>query len=510
MTRSHSRPSLSKRQADMSTQTPIVQMSDSDPLGAVQKVLQFPNIGSSSPSWANQQYDQIVQSSDGDEAQVPWFGDFSFTQTANVPQGSNGGWSKLPGEFTGFTLKDDLIVTNQTVNVDGQNKSVVQPYYTTNENATQVKRVIIALPGKPRDSWKYANLFYNARNYVYTQNKYGGLKEGDVMILAPAVLNLQDQGAGGVEQHWIAYNSSLWQMGGVSHYPNLTHSVSFYSVLDKMVSKVMNRTDYPLVNQVVIAGHSMGGQAAVRYAVLKRQKKYDANMRFWIGNPGSWPWLENGTRPNDNPQQPCPDQAQKDRWPYGLGNLTSIPKYARANLTENVEAYVQRFLTKQVHYALGLLDNGAGDTHCQAQYQGANHLQRGSNFAALVGKLNNNQWPKSHSLGYVAGVSHQDYPMIAATESLDFLFGPEINMPRNDTFGLPKQHHEKKPKKPKTSEPPTDYHKVHIFQAVAWVVLAAIIVALIIGFFVIDRIFTPNTNDWDRDYWESDFKRRLL
>jgi pimeloyl-ACP methyl ester carboxylesterase len=35
-----------------------------------------------------------------------------------------------------------------------------------------------------------------------------------------------------------------------------------------------------------IAGHSMGGQAAHRYAVLKKQKYYDDNMSYWVGNPG--------------------------------------------------------------------------------------------------------------------------------------------------------------------------------------------------------------------------------
>ena len=30
----------------------------------------------------------------------------------------------------------------------------------------------------------------------------------------------------------------------------------------------------------------MGGQAAHRYAVLKKQKRYDDNMSYWVGNPG--------------------------------------------------------------------------------------------------------------------------------------------------------------------------------------------------------------------------------
>lgn len=30
----------------------------------------------------------------------------------------------------------------------------------------------------------------------------------------------------------------------------------------------------------------MGGQAVHRYAILKKQKVYDDNMSYWVGNPG--------------------------------------------------------------------------------------------------------------------------------------------------------------------------------------------------------------------------------
>ncbi|WFC93417.1 hypothetical protein MBRA1_000037 [Malassezia brasiliensis] len=422
---------------------------------------------------------------------------------------NNQGWSKIPSSFDGFVLNTSLQISNQTFTMENGTTTtgVVQPYFISSDvDYTKVKRVIVALPGKPRDSWKYANLFYNARNWVYNQSLYG-VQPGEVMIIAPTVLNLDDQAAGGVEANWAAYNSSLWQMGGVTHYPNLTHSVSFYTAMDKILNLAMNRTLFPMVNQLVVAGHSMGAQTVVRYALLKREKKYDASVKYWIGNPGSWAWLQNDTQPVTNAQDQCDPVELRNRWPYGLGyNLSAVPKYARSDVVQDVRPYIQRFLQKQIHYGLALLDNGAGDTHCQAQYQGANHLQRGTNFVSMVSELNGG-WPQNHSLGYVAGVSHQDYPMIAATSSLDFIFGKDYNITRNDTYGLPHEHKSKGTPNPVNT---TDDHKVHIFQAIAWVVLAAIIVALIAAYFAIDRIFTPNTNDWDRDYWESDFKRRLL
>ncbi|TRM70561.1 hypothetical protein BD626DRAFT_477857 [Schizophyllum amplum] len=55
-----------------------------------------------------------------------------------------------------------------------------------------------------------------------------------------------------------------------------------------------------------------------------------------------------------------------------------------------------------MRHAQGLADNGAGDTHCEAQSQGATHLERGQGF---------------DSFDYLPDVSHQDYPMMAAVIS---------------------------------------------------------------------------------------------
>lgn len=497
-----------KRQESMDQQKGLVTKAKDDPVAAIKEAQNIPNLDQTQPSWSKQP-DAIIPGSDGDDGQVPWFNDLgaTFDSTPQVDQ-QGGHWTHLPSTFNNFELVEDLAVTNDSVkDRDGNDANPVQPYYrTVGIDPKIVKRAIIVFPGKPRDSWKYATLFNNALNVMYKRNP-DTIKEGDVMILAPAVLNMDDQEAGGVSSNWIAYKASGWAAGGASHYPEgMEHSVTFYAAVDKMVNLVMNQTNYPNLRQVVIAGHSMGAQATIRYALMKKPKKYDPSMRYWVGNPGSYPWLRDDFP--EEPENPCDPVDQRSSWPYGVKNVSSITKYARKRVDEDPNAIIQQFLGRKVHYALGLLDNGPGDTHCQAQYQGANHLQRGTNFVDMVQQINNG-WPSNHSLGFVAGISHQDYPMIVADNSLDFIFG-DMDAPRTDRYGLTKEHKPKKPKPPKPQKEPIDYGKVHMFQAIAWVVLAAIIVVLIAGLFIFRRIFTPNTNDWDRDYWESDFKRRLL
>ncbi|WFD17816.1 hypothetical protein MCAP1_000025 [Malassezia caprae] len=303
---------------------------------------------------------------------------------------------------------------------------------------------------------------------------------------------------------------SNWQMGGSSQSPSLqSGSVTFYAALDKMIDSVMDGNWFPNVNQVVVAGHSLGGQAAMRYALMRKKRRYESNIKFWIGNPGSWTWLTNSTdtrRLNYDPknlQEDC--TADIDTWPYGLGGNTSkIGKYARSRVLANVSDTVALYRWRNIQYALALLDNGSGDTHCPAQYQGYNHLHRGSNFALALAQMPGG-WPANHSLNYVAGVSHQDYEMYADTRSMEYIFLKDFHTKFPDLY-TPHSH------KNKTTPAYADDHawEAPIYRTIAWVILVVCIVAIIAGLFICQQCFKANANDWDRDYWEYDSKRRLL
>ena len=503
----------------------------------VQQVLNANNLNVSSfnpaaYTWGQPQLGQIM-SDNNDVQQVSWFngGTFPFNPPANVPYVQNGSdmyWKWIPpnltctvdghwvsnGAMTFVLNSQDLVVTNETM-PDG--RPIVQPYYITSPDLydpAKVKRAIIIFPGKPRDSWKYANLVYNALAYAISQPDTYHINPGEVIILSPAVLNEDDKNTGGAEDNWVVYQRSNWEMGGISHAPPMNSSVTFYSVLDKMIGQLNNRTLYPNLNQVVVAGHSLGGQASLRYGMTRKQRHYDSNVRFWVGNPGSYTWLTTGieTKPNPSPitqnQEDC--SGTVDKWPYGFGNRSALTKYARTRIFEDVPAAINLFRWRTVHYAFGLLDNGGGDTHCEAQYQGYNHLQRGSNFVMSLANMPEG-WPTNHSLSYVAGVSHQDYEMLAATQSMNYIFTSDYNVRYPDLWD-PNAKKSKQPKQPATTDPYNDEHAWEgpVYRTVAWVILVVYIVLIIACLFVCHRLFKANANDWDRDYWEYDSKRRLL
>lgn len=393
------------------TAVSIALQAPTDPVGAARAADAMPFIaGNNTAGYIG---DNII-TSDSDEGNgYIWTQNFPFVPNANANGSPDTGWQGLP-DLEGFTLNRSIVVR----------QGAIQPVYiTANYNPESIKRAVIVFPGKPRDSWKYTNLVRNALTVQAGLFPEWGITTDSVLVMGPAWLNEMDQQAGASLPNEIIFHGSQWQSGGNSRSPELNSSITSYEAVDRLTDILFDKAQFPNLNQVVVAGHSMGAQMVQRYAVLKKTKEYDQNMAFWLGNPGSWAWLTDD-RPYQNSS--CTDYLD---WHYGLGgNQTHVSKYARQDVETNRKAVVDRYLERRMHYALGLLDNGAGDTHCEALMQGGNHLDRGSQFALQLSNIPEaNGWPANHTLDYMVGVSHQDYAMISANASLQRIFYDDYN-----------------------------------------------------------------------------------
>lgn len=424
----------------------------------------------------------ISDDSDGGNGYA-WSSSFNFVANADASGDPDSGWQALP-TLDGFTL-------NRTVEIrDG----AIQPVYVTaNYNAESIKRAIIVFPGKPRDSWKYTNLVRNALNVQAGLFPEWGVTNDSVLIMGIAWLNEADQAAGAVQTNELVFHGTQWQSGGVSTAPTtLNRSITTYEVVDRFTDILFDKAQFPKLNQVVVAGHSMGGQMVQRYALLKKTKKYDQNMQFWAGNPGSYAWLTDN-RPYTNDS--CVDPLQ---WHYGIGgNQTKITKYARKDVVTNRQAVVDRFLSRKMHLALGLLDNGAGDTHCEARLQGGNHLDRGSQFAIQISGISEaNGWPASHTLDYIVGVSHQDYAMMSSNASLQRIFYDDFNTRHPDLTNTTNPGDQLHPVY-KQKDFATPRHKI-----AAYGLLFGSIGGIALGFTILPFLFSNNLPLSQQIYWE--------
>lgn len=502
-TRLHSRL-IGKRQST-ATQDGIAALSETDPFTAANQVEALPGV--SQNTQGNTDVTGNLLQGDGNY-NFPWIPNSTyFAPIANVNGSDTTGWQFLP-DVPGFNLNRTFSVYNVF-----KNESGVLPFYITNiGDPTKVLRAIIVWPGKPRDVWKYADLMMNARSVAVEDFNQNGVTNDSFIVVAPAMLNQMDLAAGAAHANEIVFHGSSWQRGAPSRNPPMKHAVTSYAAVDQIIEQLFNKKTYPNLNQVVVAGHSMGGQAAQRYALMKKTKAYDDNMRYWIGNPGSWAWLLD-SRPYMNANLSCQANDLWDTWPYGLnGNQSKITPYARRDVEANKTYVINRFLNRQVSYALALLDVGAGDTHCQARWQGGNHLDRGSQFvlqyqnATLGGKF-----PIKHTLDYIANVSHQDYAMYSTNMSIQRLFYDGLLVRNKDVANTTNPGDKKNSTRPKGAKAfATPAH-----EKVAIGLLAGSLGLLFIIFTALPIIFTADhvkdvDASWDAQSYLSSESRRML
>ncbi|CAD6889775.1 unnamed protein product [Tilletia controversa] len=468
-----------------------------DPIGASQAVL-----SQNVMVFNNQNFSASLHSINNDqETQLPKWQPYnlSFTPIGDAPAATAaGGWPAIPVQ-PGFDLVNWTIVGN-----------AIMPYYVTSGyNPALIKRAVLTWPGKPRDCWKYGAYALSALQAAHQKSILENLAPEDtpandsVLIISPQFLNDADLEAGSVESNWISFHGSRWQSGYPAKTPAaMNDSITSYDIMDNFTDWLFDKTRFPNLNSVSIIGHSMGGQAAQRYAVLKKTKPYDDNIRYWIGNPGSWAWL-NPDRPS-NTNESC-STTTYDEWGYGLaGNLSKMTKYGRKQVNASKTDVVNRFLGRRVHIALALLDNGPGDTHCEALAQGDTHLGRGSQFVQDIADVTNGVWPSKFSLAYVPDTSHADFNMFSADQSLYHIFQEDFNVRYPDlTKVLNPGDVAKKPPGTKSFATPT--HKI-----MAYSLLLGSIACIILAFALLPYLFPANSKSWEESAWESEAKRKLI
>ena len=390
----------------MEEQQLVSELGRQDPVAAAKHVLKFDGI--LNPFQLPWHFTNII-SGTGDEAQVPWARGAQYNSDPWALGLYQTGYLYIPQEFGNFVLKRTSLFSEK----DGKNATA--PFYSTKSyNPKKIERVIIVLPGQWRNSWTYINMMGNALNVAY---KYPELKvkEDSVLILSPMFFNQKDRDSGSVKNNEISFHDAGWSAGGSVREPREFKHISSFDALDSMIDMVMDKSKFPNLKNVVIAGHSMGGQMALHYVMTKKSMSYDDKISYWVGDPGAYTYLSS-SRPFSTKN--CDNY---NDWPYSITNVASLPNYAQNHAGPNGSHLEDLFRSRKVHFAVAENDNGAGVKSCAAQTQGPNRIARASEWIVAQGNSSRG-WPSRHTLDYMPGISHQDYPAIAYYYSLKHIF----------------------------------------------------------------------------------------
>nr|WP_260400249.1 alpha/beta hydrolase [Paraburkholderia bannensis] len=304
------------------------------------------------------------------------------------------------------------------------------PLYTSsgwNAPRNDATRAVILLHGRLRNADAYFALAQRARDGAHAA---GNRAAQDTLLLVPQFLADADIDAHRLPPSTLRWDWTNWMGGDDAHGPA---PLSSFDVVDALLAALADTVRFPVLREVVIAGHSGGAQVVQRYAVLAAGETALAArgvaLRYVIANPSSYVYFDaqrpdgaGGFAPLDAAR--CPGF---NRWKYGLD---ALPPYARAMQTNNTATLDPRALEAQyarrhVILLLGERDcdpaHPALDRSCEAMTQGAHRLARGRAWAQYMRARHPHA--STHTTHEIAGAGHDADAIFGSPAGREALFG---------------------------------------------------------------------------------------
>ncbi|WP_439410247.1 alpha/beta hydrolase [Bradyrhizobium sp. DASA03076] len=297
------------------------------------------------------------------------------------------------------------VVADARLSVGGQG---LLPLYLSSDWSMPlpaISRAVIVLHGRLRNADEYYLSAHTAQVAAGDDGK-------SALMIVPQFLAQVDVDAHKLTADMLRWSLAGWEGGEAALAPN---PVSSFAALDAILAKLSDRRIFPNLKQVVISGHSGGGQVAQRYAIAGKGEtalsRQHIGVRYVVANPSSYAYFS-GERPVPAIAASCQGY---NVWKYGMDGR---PPYL-ADATP--EALEQRYVERDVIYLLGTLDTKpAADKSCMGEAQGPNRYVRGHAYADAMAKRGHGT--PNHRVWDVAGVGHDGDKMLTSKCGLAALF----------------------------------------------------------------------------------------
>ncbi|WP_024516676.1 hypothetical protein [Bradyrhizobium sp. Tv2a-2] len=271
-----------------------------------------------------------------------------------------------------------------------------------------ITRAILVLHGRLRN----ADVYY--RSALTAQAAAGDAGKSAIMIV-PQFLAGIDVAAYHLRADTLRWSLEGWEGGDPAEGPQ---PASSFDALDAILARLADRHLFPDLKQVVVAGHSGGGQVVQRYAIATKGeaalKADNIAIRYVVANPSSYAYFS-AERPEPQIAASCPGY---NKWKYGM---EARPPYLASSSPDELE---QRYVARQVIYLLGTNDTNpdhpALDKSCMAEAQGPYRYARGHSYAAVMAARDGGT--PNHRLWDVADVGHDGDKMLTSACGLAALF----------------------------------------------------------------------------------------
>jgi pimeloyl-ACP methyl ester carboxylesterase len=270
-----------------------------------------------------------------------------------------------------------------------------------------VTRAIVVVHGVLRDADYYYDTSVIAANAAHALN--------DTLVIAPQFVEKSDLAGHAVSPQTL-YWSSQWPGGSDAIAPA---PISTYDVFDAIIARLSDPARFPKLREVVIAGHSAGGQIVQRYAVVGKAPQLDGGrvpVRLVVSNPSSYFYF------TDWRPYPQPNCAEYDEWRYGL---RGAPRYVMGSAAELEARYVRR----DVVYLMGTADVNPNeedlDRSCGGEVQGPYRFARAEQYIAYIG--GRHPAGTAQRYAFVRGVPHDNRRMFTSACGIAAIFGGDAS-----------------------------------------------------------------------------------
>lgn len=215
------------------------------------------------------------------------------------------------------------------------------------------------------------------------------------------------------------WSTGGWPRGHLSSTAGPSPRVSSFDVMDQLIRKIAESGRYPALEEVVLVGHSAGGQFVHRYAAGNRVENLFPALRFRyvVANPSSYLYL-GAERPDGQggfevpDRDACPDY---NLWHRGLEGRND---YMNQRPDEEIRGYLTG---RDVRILGGSLDTGTADLDqsCGGNLQGADRYDRSLKILTYMDAF----FPGHRHVGAtVPGVAHSSRGMFTSSIGLSAVF----------------------------------------------------------------------------------------
>jgi len=292
---------------------------------------------------------------------------------------------------------------------------VLVHYISNNVDFFTATQAIIVIHGRLRDA---ANYFAGMQAAVDTANK------SNIVIMAPVFFNGTDKGAfpwedGTATSNQLVWKGDEWYEAGNNLYPTSISDISSFDALDAAIAYITDKKRFPVIEHVVLAGHSAGGQTVQRYAILSDGPPQGVSLRYIIANAGTYAYFSPGRF------KPVQDDCETtfNNWEYSLDNY-QFTYHADVLSTDASRVQMRtRYFTREIRYLYGTADFDAVDKSCQARAQGVHRFERGQLFWKHITETYPGPWIDNiQKVAFVEGVAHDAPAMWKSKEGQAALF----------------------------------------------------------------------------------------